>query len=406
MEQLIHRLRSSPINRRDAMRLIGAASLAAAGLDAWVEHAGATTTPALRQALARFQSGTPESTPMPMVVPPLGKQADGTTRWHVIVGAMDMTNNIEIQAFLPGEITINEGDSIWFDIGQMPGFHTITFLGGQDVPPLFVPDATATPVAGGPPPNMLINPAVVFPVGGPAIDGSAYVNSGVVVFADPTQPIIYTFPKAGSYDYLCLPHQSVMKATITVQAKGTAYPMDQAAYDKKAVDDSASIAAAAKAEIDKYAQATSSAGANGATMWEATVGVGGTAQGRGQVLLPKELSIKAGDTVKWVHRAPGEPHTVTFVGSDTQPPEDTLVEPEQNGPPKIIQNNLTFLPQGGNTFSGKGLVNSGWLGIPPLNLPMEWSCTFDTPGEYIYYCALHGDAKGNGMAAKLTVTAK
>jgi plastocyanin len=44
------------------------------------------------------------------------------------------------------------------------------------------------------------------------------------------------------------------------------------------------------------------------------------------------------------------------------------------------------------------------MGLEALGLPMEWECTFDTPGDYIYYCVLHGDAVGNGMAAKLTVT--
>jgi plastocyanin len=35
---------------------------------------------------------------------------------------------------------------------------------------------------------------------------------------------------------------------------------------------------------------------------------------------------------------------------------------------------------------------------------VEWEATFDTPGDFIYFCALHGDATGEGMAAKLTVS--
>jgi plastocyanin len=315
-----------------------------------------------------------------------------------------MADNIEIQSFLPDEITINEGDSIWFDIGQMPGFHTITFLAGQNPPGFFVPDPAATPVAGGPPPNQLINPALAFPAGGSSVDGSTFVSSGVVVFADPTKPIIYSFPKVGTIDYLCLPHQGVMKAKVIVQAKGSAYPMDQAAYDKKATDAAAQLLADAKAAIAKYAKASSTKQADGSTLWEATVGVG-DGMGRGQLILPTALEIKDGDSVKWTHRAPGEPHTVTYVGSDTQPPEDTIVEPNPNGPPKIIQNNLTLMPQGGNEFNGKGYVNSGWLGIAQLGLPMDFTCKFTAPGDFIYYCALHGDAKGNGMAAKLKVSA-
>ena len=64
---------------------------------------------------------------------------------------------------------------------------------------------------------------------------------------------------------------------------------------------------------------------------------------------------------------------------------------------------FNHMAQGGNVWHGTGWMNSGFLGIPQLGLPMEFEATFDTPGEYIYYCALHGDSQGNGMAAKLTV---
>ncbi len=63
----------------------------------------------------------------------------------------------------------------------------------------------------------------------------------------------------------------------------------------------------------------------------------------------------------------------------------------------------TFLPSGGNVWSGTGFVNSGFMGIPELGLPMEFEVLFDTPGEYIYYCILHGDPEGGRMAAKLIV---
>ena len=136
---------------------------------------------------------------------------------------------------------------------------------------------------------------------------------------------------------------------------------------------------------------------------QATVGVGEWPV-RVQAILPEAMTIKAGDSIKWVNRAPGEPHTVTFIGAGETPPEDTLVEAFADGSPKFVQNMLTFLPQGGNVFSGTGYVNSGFMGIPELGLPMEWECTFDTPGEYIPYCILHGDSEGNNMAARLTVS--
>jgi plastocyanin len=123
---------------------------------------------------------------------------------------------------------------------------------------------------------------------------------------------------------------------------------------------------------------------------------------RVQSFLPKEFAITVGDTVTWVHRAPGEPHTVAFVGAGETPPEDTIVEQFADGSPKFVQSNQTFLAQGGDVWHGTGWLNSGFLNYLP-GQPAEFSVTFDTPGDYPYFCALHGNAQGEGMAAKLTV---
>jgi plastocyanin len=64
---------------------------------------------------------------------------------------------------------------------------------------------------------------------------------------------------------------------------------------------------------------------------------------------------------------------------------------------------MTFLPQGGNSFDGTGYLNSGYMGIPEVGLPSEFTATFSAAGEYTYYCVLHGDAQGGGMAATLRV---
>jgi plastocyanin len=117
------------------------------------------------------------------------------------------------------------------------------------------------------------------------------------------------------------------------------------------------------------------------------------------------LEIAAGDTIRYVNQSEGEPHTVTLIGAGETPPEDFLVELFADGTPKFVQNMETFLPQGGNVWSGTGFLHSGFTGIPALGLPMEFEVTFDTPGDYIPYCILHGDAQGNRMASKVTVKA-
>jgi plastocyanin len=377
------------LTRREAIRLGGGAGLATAGF------------------LALGRRGTfaqDGGTPPPLVTPQIGQQADGTTLWRVKVADMHMDEKpiVELHAFFPGEITVAEGDAIWFDFG-MGGFHTASFASGGEVPPLVVPDPEAgTPTAGAPP-KLILSPDVVFPQGGETYDGTGYVNSGIDVFRDPTQPYVLTFTKAGTYDYKCAVHGDVMKANVVVQAAGTAAPTTQADYDRASADEMAKLYAQGQAEIEKYQQATSTQNADGTTSWEATVGAGGESQVRVQAFLPLELEVKVGDTVKWVHRAPGEPHTVSFVGAGEVPPEDP-VEQFADGSPKFVQSDLTQFPQGGNVWSGTGWLTSGIIGIPQAGLPTEFALTFDTPGDYTYFCFLHGDSKGKGMSAKITVS--
>src|SRR3954447_17085922 len=105
------------VNRRDIVRLMGGAGLAAASLMAFGRRAGAQ-----------------DASPVPAATPVIGPQADGSTLWKVGVGGMDMANGIEYHTFFPNDITINEGDSIWFGEDMpMPGFHTVTFppTGGE-----------------------------------------------------------------------------------------------------------------------------------------------------------------------------------------------------------------------------------------------------------------------------------
>jgi plastocyanin len=384
------------MSRRQLMRLVGSFGLGAIGTVAFARAAGAASQG--HGMHARLQEG---GTPPAVATPVVGPQADGTTLWKVQVGGMDMENKLDFQGFFPGEITVNAGDSIWFDYG-MGGFHTVTFS-GSEVFPIIVPDPeAATPVAG--PPQVIINPLAVFPSGGTVVDGSAVVTSGVDVFLE-GQPIIYTFSTPGTYDYYCMPHSAVMKAKVIVQEAGAELPNDQAGYDALATARIEELRQEGLAEKEKYAEPTSTARDDGTTLWEFAAGAG-PGQARVMAILPAAFEIAVGDTIKFVIRSPGEPHTVSFIGEGEAPPEDTLVGAFADGSPKFSINPLTFLPQGGNVWSGTGWVNSGYMGIAEAGLPMEWECTFDTEGEYTYYCVLHGDAEGNGMAAKLTVGPK
>lgn len=394
VSQLLRRVQTGQMSRREMLRGLGAFGLGAAGFAA-LGRRGAF---ARQDALAS-----------PAATPAVGPQADGSTLWRVKVGDMRMDAPIELHGFFPGEITVAVGDSIWFDMGQMPMFHTVSFLSGGEMPALLIPDPEAsapdaTAAAG--PPKLILNPVFLFPSGTAAYDGTGYVSSGADFFRDPSQPYVLTFTAEGAYDYLCLPHATVMRAKVNVVAAGSALPMDQAGYDAAAAEAMATLYAQGEAELATLSEPVATVRDDGTTLWEATAGGGGATQVRIQAFLPTEMEITVGDTVRWVNRSPGEPHTVTLVGADTEAPEDSSVEQFADGSPKLVQNMLTFMPQGGAVFSGTGYVNSGFMGILELGLPMEYELTFDTPGDFIPYCVLHGSAAGERMASKLTVKPK
>src|SRR5918993_2712660 len=358
--QVLLRYRTGQMPRREALRLLGALGLTTAGVG--VIGLGAITTRStsagsvvnggvhaghgsLYAALLRQDAGTPAA----VSTPTLGEQSDGTHLWRVRVAGMDMENLIDTQAFFPKEITINAGDAIYFEFPTPPGFHTVTFLSGEKVPPLIIPDESAgTPAAG--PPTLMINPAAAFPSGQDTYDGTGYVNSGLDVIRLPGDPpFMLTFTKPGTYEYQCIPHGVVMKATVVVQETGSAHPEDQAAIDARGDQERAALIEEGLAEIAEYAEATATTRDDGTTLWEVAAGVG-EGQARVMQFLPNALEIKAGDTVRWVNYSKTEPHTVTFVGAGEEQPEDIFIEPQASGSPKIVQNPLTLFPQGGQVF--------------------------------------------------------
>jgi plastocyanin len=244
----------------------------------------------------------------------------------------------------------------------------------------------------------------MFEAGNGQYDGTGYVSSGIDVFRDPTVPYVVTFTTAGTYDYECVIHHHVMSAKVIVQAAGSEAASTQEDYDAVSAEEKAALEAMVEPELAKYSEASSTANADGTTAWTMAVGAGGETQLRIQQFLPKELEIKVGDMVTWVNQAYGEPHTVSFLGAGEAPPEDTTVEIGADGMPKFVQSPLTLRRQGGDVWSGTGWVSSGFLGYPEADPDArEYTLTFDTPGDFLYFCVLHGDSEGNGMSAMLHV---
>jgi len=101
---------------------------------------------------------------------------------------------------------------------------------------------------------------------------------------------------------------------------------------------------------------------------------------QGMAFTPGTLWVDAGDSVTWTAKA-GEIHTVTFLaqGQTLQPFDPS--------------NPLMLFPQGGSHYDGVSYYNSGVLtdevdsGFPAGT---TYGLTFDTPGDFTYYCLVHG----------------
>ena len=398
MQDVISRYMNGRVDRRRALQLIG--GLGIAGLGAGLSG---------RAKISAHQDMA--------ATPVIGPREDGTNLWKVQVGGMDMETGIDTHAFYPGEITINSGDTIYFELAPMgmPGFHTVTFTSGADLPSLFVPDIVdGTPVASpGGLPRLIYNVALLFPDGRDSYDGTGFVNSGVDALRTPDQPpYMLTFTAPGTYTYVCAVHAAVMIGTVIVQEAGSALPYDAAGYDALAKAEYAALVEHGTTTIADIGDGTSTIAPDGTTHWEIVAGAGGLSQARVMKFLPQELTIKLGDTVRWTNLSIGEPHTVTFLGGAEQP-EDTIVEPQADGAPKFVQNYQTFLPDGEPTYDGNGYRNSGFLGVPPeiggpLGLLGEtYELTFTAAGEFPYYCVLHasGPEGEGGMTGKVIVEA-
>ena len=407
--EIVSRYRRGQISRRRAVRVLGVLGLG--GVVARAIAGGRVIAQDQTSPVPMATMAMPEMEKMG--TPAIGPQVDGTTVWLVQVGGMDMETGIEMQAFFPGEITINAGDSVYWPFAPMgmPGFHTVTFLSGAEAPPIYIPDIVeGTPVASPEgPPRLLINPLIAFWDGRAVYDGTGIANSGIDSLKAPDDmAYALEFPTPGTYDYQCATHGTVMTGRVIVQEAGASLPHDIAGYDTIAQQEMAAVLEQGKKALDD-AQASGSTAANG-TVWEVAAGAGGSSQARVTRFIPAEVRIKVGDTVRWTNRTAGEPHTVTFLGG-TEQPANLLLATQSDGPPKYIQNYQTFLPMGEQTFDGRGYRNSGFLGLPPEIgqsyglLGDSYELTFTKAGWYPYYCALHagGQDDPQGMTGTVVV---
>jgi LPXTG-motif cell wall-anchored protein len=290
-------------------------------------------------------------------------------------------NDTAVQAdlYLPGTITIDEGDSItWADAAGADESHTVTFGATGpcvDLSKLGVP-SLGTSYSG----TGCVSSGSLWPAAAPASAGP--------------KSYTLTFPKAGTYQYFCQFHKPAMTGAVVVQPAGSPYPAGQAAYD--ATKDPALAAAEKAGEAALAAQTvTSRANSDGTTTYTMNAGYG---DGKSFSLYrygANNLSIGAGDSVVWVQNDVADFHTVTFLDNGKDVP---FALPTGYPNPAAVSRTPD------TSYTGSGFVNSGLLVPAPAPADARtYRLTFPRAGTYSYECLIHDDA---GMKGTIQVAAR
>jgi plastocyanin len=301
--------------------------------------------------------------------------------------------HLDFNGFFPTTTKIHVGDSVSFTIN---GFHTVSFLSGQEAPALFVP---ASPISGkldasgvafwfNGKPNQVINPAVAAPNGGSAYSGKGFLNSGLP--SPGSKPFAVKFLKAGTFKFDCIPHPG-MQGVVKVLPKSKRVPTAGQDRATANAEETAAIREARSLGKVKPPAATVLAGNDGS---------GPVAWLR---FFPENLTIKAGTTVEFKIATRREAHTITIgPAAYREAIDQTFTTPQPNpmGPPTLLVNPLGFFPSDppplpsytgsnhGNGFEGTGILAGGGP------LPSSAKITFTKAGVYHYDCVIHPNMDG------------
>jgi plastocyanin len=335
-----------------------------------------------------------------IAVPTLVFSDPGTAT--VMVGAGQDTTMVS--GFFPETIRVRLGDTVTWKVSTDEEFHTVTFLSGAK-PPEFL-----LPVPGGGPGELMANPQVAFPTRHPGAPvetygGMGYVNSGVLSKnpqapdAPPNDTFSLTFTRVGIYDYYDFLFFPFVKGRVEVVPAGADVPT-QSQIDAQAQAEMAPLLAKVEMIRDQSKMVRSEPGPGGTTIWFVKAGAvefnTNDIRAHSFDFMPKDLTVKAGDTVIW-----SSPffHTVTFITAPP-PPEPIVPKPQEGGPPILALNPMVFAPaKPAAVYDPMQYFNSGPIGtLSPGGL--AWALTFDVPGVYKYICALH---LRMGMEGTITV---
>jgi len=276
----------------------------------------------------------------------------------VLVGSETSNMAVQGQRFLPGDVTINAGDTVTWKANSTE-IHTVSFIDGgtpQSPPPAFNPT----------------DPTQLTPQGGSTMAAHTFFNSGLLTTGSSFPPIpvpvfhSYTlsFPDPGTFTYYCLVHGGMMRGVVHVVGPADPLPYTQADIDADAAFQAAAINADGRALLAKAHAAST----NHKVFTGADDGIAMTMR-----FSKHKVVIHKGDTVRFLNKmSMGAPHTITF---GTVPIGPAL-----------------FAPVGDPTnFRGKDL-HSGIIGPGG-----KFKVTFNKVGRFHYVCALHHDMGMKGV---------
>jgi plastocyanin len=359
----------------------------------------ASTEPAATEAMTNNEPTkapeNDEATQPAVGAPPPQAGAGGYT---VLVGAEDVDQGAQIEAFFPTTLHVHVGDTVTWKQNAAE-IHTVNFLAGQQTPPFVVP------LPNGPQGAVMINPVAAFPnvPQNGQYDGSSPAGSGVMGQDQGQAPNFnLTFTKAGTYNFICLVHSGMkMVGTIIVDPAGTSIPSP------------AQVSVQAQQEIAQALQQVPAVIANaqklivpdvknadGTTTHTVMVGY---AEGQVDLMsfFPATTAVKPGDTVTW-NFSPQDmaPHTITFLNGADEPPTIKAI-PQPSGPPILTFDPLVAQPQGaGQPLTNQGMYSSGVID-PSAPGPHTYSIKIgNLQSEAEYVCLLHDS---EGMKGTLTV---
>jgi len=316
-------------------------------------------------------------------------------------------------------VQIRAGDMITWKING-DSTHTVSFTRGfvpegntRDNPfgpPGEVLTGTTIPVPGAEAGVAMRHPLELYPTRGAGApvetyNGTGFFNSGRMrnepwvpgVLGFQSYSLIFDTP--GLYEYVCLIHPDSMAGTVEVLPASATNVPDQAAINAQAQSEIAAMLRLSQRAHDAGSTARSMSGLNDTTLWSVKAGNSPHQAGDFRVnleeFLPRDLTVRAGDTVVWEST---RGHTVTFVPAPPAP-EWAPVELGPDGLPRLMQYPAVADPTRPSAiydptqFFSSGNMNTGPRGG-------FWSLTFDTPGTFEYLCLIHQEL---GMKGTITV---